>query len=266
MRRIARILCWMLLAALSASAGAEACFSREGAPYWHKDPECDFAGEEWPAGGLPRGEARRIKVSRAEAEGQKPCPGCATDWKPTFTGDFPPWPHAVAPWDLGTSQTWAPKKIRKKWGDPAERMEALCPERVDPETGETIDPDYPDDYAGIFVNAAGGHTLMIVNPTPERVETYRRRLKGEFWVLSARYGWEALRDAQRTADERLDWSAFRIASTGIDVTGNRLEIGVYGDLPENAVRIRSALAALGYDEEGLFAFVPATDPKLIEDF
>ena len=266
MRYIALILCLMLLAVLPASSEAELCFSRENAPYWHKNPDCHFAETDWMDVGILGEETCELEVNQAESEGQKPCPCCATAFAPTFTGDFPDWPHPIAPWDIGTSETWVSKKVREKWGDPAERIKTLCPERIDPNTGECIDPDYPDDYAGLYVNAAGGYTLMIVDPTSERVSTYRRRLNGEFWVLYVLYGWETLRTAQNTVDEQLDWKALCICSTGVDVICNRVVIGVYEDLPTNTVRIRGLLAALGYDSENMFAVISAADTRLIEDF
>ena len=47
MRYIALILCLMLLAVLPASAEAESCYSRENAPYWHKNADCHFAETDW---------------------------------------------------------------------------------------------------------------------------------------------------------------------------------------------------------------------------
>ena len=59
MRCIALVLCLVILAALPASAEAELCFSRENAPYWHKNADCHFAETDLDGCWHPRwGNAR----------------------------------------------------------------------------------------------------------------------------------------------------------------------------------------------------------------
>ena len=139
MRCIALFLCLVILAVLPASAEAELCYSRENAPYWHKNPDCHFAETDWMASGILGEEARKINVSQAESEGQKPCPGCATAFAPTFTGEFPEWTHVLAPWgyekgEMIEDDGWPrgilelPPEVISACGMPAEKLNELFPE------------------------------------------------------------------------------------------------------------------------------------------
>ena len=214
MRYIALILCLMLLAVLPASAEAESCYSRENAPYWHKNPDCHFAETDWMDVGILGGETRALEVNQAESEGQKPCPGCATAFAPTFTGEFPEWTHVLAPWgyekgDMVEDDDWPrgvvelPPDVVSTWGMPVEKLNHLFSEAWDEENEITIDPDYPVDYAGVYKNACGGFTFLLVDPTPRRVAEWRELLEGEFWVISAQYGWNDLRRLAKAAERIL---------------------------------------------------------------
>ena len=285
------VLC-LCLALLPASASAEAgeCSSRLHAPYWHRDADCIF-GEFWR--GNERGdpwypeETRIIPVSQAEAEGQKPCPGCAATFAPMFTGEFPQWTSALAPWgihrgEMDDSDGWPrggaelPRETLASWGMPVEKLRALYPEGEDPETGSIV-TTYPDDYAGVFVNACGGYTILLVDPTEARVQEWRAMLEGEFWVISARYSMNELNALQRWVENQIlepdaermragEPSWYHIVSVGVDEVGNAVEIGVTPDgFDEGVSRIREALSGAGYDDARMISFIPENYPAW-EDF
>lgn len=281
MKPIVLALCLALLAAPPAAAEPEACFSRKNAPYWHRDKACRFAESDWMAQENLGEETRLIEAARAEAEGQKPCPGCATAFAPTFTGDFPEWPHELAPWGYESGEMiddggWPrgefelPEEILKTWGAPDEKLNELFPDAGDFEEGGSSAT--PDDYAGIFVNACGGYTILLVDPTPERVAEWRELLQGEFWVLSARYGYDELKTLARTVSHQIlsadsdrrgrgEDSWYHIVSVGVAQIANAVEIGVTPDgYDEGVRRIREALADAGYTDPGMFRFVPANYP------
>ena len=147
----------LLASSLFASFAEENfCWSRLNAPYWHRDANCHFAETDWMTSDILGDETRRIDVSRAESEGQKPCPGCATEFAPTFTGEFPDWPHTLAPWgyekgDMIEDDDWPrgvvelPADVLKTWGTPDEKLYELFPDAEDfEEGGKSV---YPDDYA-----------------------------------------------------------------------------------------------------------------------
>ena len=283
MKYIALVLCLVILSVLPASAEAELCYSRENAPYWHKKSDCLFAETDWMNVGILGGETRALEVNQAESEGQKPCPGCAATFPPTFTGVFPDWPHTLAPWgyekgDMVEDDGWPrgavelPPEVLSTWGMPWERLNELFPESWDRENDISIEPDYPDDYAGVYMNACGGITLMLVDPSPGRVAEWREMLKGEFWVISARYGWNDLRMLFRAAERVLfadsalredgGPSYFHIVSVSVSQIANAVEIGVLPDgFDEGVQRIREALADAGYSDPCMLRFVPANYPS-----
>lgn len=185
MKYIALVLCLVILSVLPASAEAELCYSRENAPYWHKNADCHFAETDWMDAGILGGETRALEVNQAESEGQKPCPGCAAEFPPTFTGDFPDWPHTLAPWgyekgDIVEDDGWPrgavelPPEVLSAWGMPWERLNELFPESWDRENDIPMDPDYPDDYAGGLYQCL----RMVYLPAGRSHAPARRRVAG----------------------------------------------------------------------------------------
>lgn len=282
MRCIALVLCLVILAALPASAEAELCYSRENAPYWHKNADCHFAETDWMDVGILGGETRALEVNQAESEGQKPCPGCAATFPPTFTGVFPDWPHTLAPWgyekgDMVEDDGWPrgvvelPADVLKTWGAPDEKLYDMFPDAGDFEEGrKTV---YPDDYAGVFINVCGGCTILLVDPSIERVSEWRELLQGEFWVLSARYSYNELKVLARAVSNRIltddserrargETSYYHIVSVSVSQIANVVQIGVLPDgFDEGVQRIREALADAGYSDPCMLRFIPANYPS-----
>lgn len=261
----------------------DTCWSRLHAPYWHSDPDCRFAETDWMKKENLGEKSHQISIVQAKAEGQKPCPGCATAFKPTFTGDFPDWPHTLLPWgyehgDMIDKNGWPhsavelPYEIRSVWGMPTERLHALYPETWDKETGRTIYPDYPEDYAGLYMNACGCATFLLVDPTPERIAVWREKLEGEFWVISAHYSWNELQELANACERVLFAdgeimkegapSYFHIVSVSISSIANAVEIGVTpDDFDEGVVRIQTWLKEAGYNDAGMLCFFPTNYPS-----
>ena len=234
--------------------------------------------------GILGGETRALEVNQAESEGQKPCPGCAATFPPTFTGVFPDWPHTLAPWgyekgDMVEDDGWPrgvvelPPEVLSTWGMPWERLNKLFPETWDRENDITIDPDYPDDYAGLFINACGGCTILLVDPSIERVAEWREILQGEFWVLSACYSYNELKTLAKAVSDRIltadserrvqcEPSYYHIVSVSVSQIANAVEIGVLPDgYNEGVQRIREALADAGYSDPCMLRFKPANYPS-----
>ena len=232
--------------------------------------------------GILGGETRALEVNQAESEGQKPCLGCAATFPPTFTGVFPDWPHTLAPWgyekgDMVEDDGWPqgvvelPADVLKTWGAPDEKLYDMFPEAGDfEEGGKTV---YPDDYAGIYINACGGCTILLVDPSIERVSEWRELLQGEFWVLSARYSYNELKVLARAVSNRIltddserrargETSYYHIVSVSVSQIANVVQIGVLPDgFDEGVQRIREALAEAGYSDPCMLRFVPANYPS-----
>ena len=281
MKPLIALLCLFALC-LPCLAEGDACFSRPDAPYWHRDMDCRFAETGWLAEELPEEpETRLTTVSAAESEGQKPCPGCAADFRPAFSGKFPAWDSPLAPWGIDKGEMteadgWPrgeaelPPEVLRAWGDAAGRLHELYPEATDPGTGKPIDPAYPDDYAGIFGNACGGYTLMLVEPDDESVARWRDRLGCEFWVISARYGLNELQALARSmerwfmdADHALRAGGgeafYHISAVGVSAVSNAVEVGVVPEhFDEGVARMRRVLSDAGVDIAGRVRFGPAS--------
>lgn len=270
----------VILLGCPAMASEALCYSRLNAPYWHRDAACRFAETSWKASEEIGEETRMVDVAAVEAEGQKPCPGCAAAFPPTFTGDFPEWTHEISPWGIDSGEMidvdgWPrgvaelPPEVLARWGDASEGLHERFPEGWDKEAQDVIEPSYPDDYAGIFFNACGGYTLLLVDPTPQRVAEWRNLLESEFWVLSARYGWNELRALQHSAESWFmnvdsarmgvgDAAYYHITQIGVDIIDNAVEIGVDPDVFEEGVqRMRRVLASEGVDAPDRIRFFPA---------
>ena len=97
-------------------------------------------------------------------------------------------------------------------------------------------------------------------------------LEGEFWVISAQYGWNNLRRLLRAAERilsadsalRRDGGAsyFHIVSVSMSEIANAVQIGVLPDsFDEGVQRIREALADAGYSDPCMLRFVPANYPS-----
>lgn len=240
-KRIAAIALIICMAGTCGVAGeAEKVFKVGTAPYYHADGTCSFGNFSL---NCKFSGPERVEIpSEAEAEtmGLRPCPSCTTEFKPTFTGTFPEWKHDINPWDFGNNDTRLSKEARKDWGNVADAISEIAGEGP-----------YPEDYAGIFYNACGGYTIMMVNPTPERIEKYRKTLKGEFWVMEATYSMNEMRALQNELTNIMGFDGLTIRSLGVSVDGNCLAIGANDTSEEALTAILAYMGMKGFDDPGM---------------
>lgn len=231
----------ILMLAFSAYAEAEVYYAAENRSWYHAEKGCDFGGLAL-RGGETGPESRELTKAEAEALYLRPCPACAREWKAVFSGDFPEWTHAIAPWGIGQGggpETYLPYELRKEWGDFSNAMHE-----------KYGDGPFPDGYASLYMNASGGVTMMLTEPTMERVEIIRRYMGAEFWTLEADFDWNYL---TRLQDALVDMMGdeFGIHSIGTCVDGNCLSVGVDQDTPEIAEAICKIIEEKGFDRRAV---------------
>ena len=240
---------WLMAAGLAfAENGSERYFARPNEAYCHNDPNCSFG--VWETGDEYTELLTYASRGEAEAAGARLCPSCAADWKPMFTGSFPAWTLEIRPWVIGSPDTWLPAEVREAWGNVPERIYELWPQTFGGEGDRA-----PDDYAGVFLNACGGYTVLMTNPTAERAADYRDTLDCDFWVMEARYSLNELLEAQSWITEKLmggeeNW--FGIVSCGVMEDMNRVEIGTTDASPENRAAILRTLCENGFTGRNFF--------------
>ena len=233
-----RLLLIALALICAVPAFAEGVWSRASEGYYHKDANCTFGMEYTWSESEPRAER-----SVADCASQTACPSCASDWLPRFTGDFPEWKHEIQPWACGASpETAFPYEIRRAWLD-------------DPEAGTPDEDaiDWPSFYAGCFANASGGLTVMVVQPTEDRIQALRILMGGDFWVLSANYSRAELLDLQATVvDSLMTDGLYGVHGSGMDSVLNRVTISVDDDSEEIRAGIAAALREKGFSDGHMF--------------
>jgi hypothetical protein len=209
-------------------------------PYYHENETCGFGGfSMYTYLDVPE----RMKITDevvASGEGLRPCPSCTSAFRPVFTGDFPEWKHEINPWEFGSMDTHLSRDIRSGWGDAANAIYEIAGEGP-----------YPEDYAGIFVNACGGYTIMMVNPTPERIQKYRETLGAEFWVMEATYSMNELMALQKELENIMGFDGLAINSLGMSVDGNCIVIGANDTSPEAHAAIYAYMAMKGFEKPGM---------------
>lgn len=230
-----RLLLIALALIFAVPALAEGVWSNASEGYYHKDENCTF--------GVRNEETvERAELSIDDCASQTACPSCASDWSPSFTGDFPEWKHEVKPWAFGVSdETRLSDDVRRAWLD-------------DPEAGTPDEDavDWPSFYAGRFANASGGLTVMVVQPTEDRVQALRILMGGDFWVLSANYGRAELLDLQAAVGSLMADGLYGVHTTYVDVVLNRVIIGVDNASEENCASIANALREKGFSDANMF--------------
>lgn len=233
-----RLLLIALALICAVPAFAEGVWSSASEGYYHKDANCTFGMEYTWSESEPRAER-----SVADCASQTACPSCASDWPPRFTSDFPEWKHEIQPWAFGASpETAFPYEIRRAWWD-------------DPEVGTPDEDaiDWPSFYAGRFANASGGLTVMVAQPTEDRVQALRILMGGDFWVLSANYGRAELLDLQAVVvDSLMTDGLYGVHGSGMSSDLNRVTISVDDDSEEIRAGIADALRDKGFADGRMF--------------
>ena len=225
---------------ISVCAAEEIMYRVGNIPYYHRDAACDFGGFSMHSSSDMQ---ERTEITDKVGENGvtlRPCPSCASEFRPVFTGDFPEWQHDINPWELGNPDTHVSKDIRSTWGGAADAIYEIAG-----------NGPYPEDYAGIFFNACGGYTIMMVNPTPERIEKYRQTLKSEFWVMEATYSMNELMKLQDELIHIMGFDGLTVNSLGVSVDGNCLLIGANDTSAEASRAIYAYMAMKGFDDPGM---------------
>lgn len=236
-----KIFAWMLIMLLSIAACGEeqVYYAAENRSWYHIEEGCDFGGFALGRD-FEEPEFRALTKPEAEAEYLRPCPACAREWQAAFSGDFPEWSHEIAPWALdGGEETHLPYEIRKAWGDFSGKMYE--------EYGEG---PFPDGYAGLYVNASGSVTLLLVDPSPERMDIICRYMGAEFWALDADFDRNYLDGLQGVISGMMG-DIYGIHVCGISVDGNCVMVGVDDDAPEIREEICRAIEEKGYDRRAI---------------
>lgn len=227
------------------------CYHSGNSPYYHWDAACDFGtfslnNEDY--------DWEKAVLGNDAIQNYRPCPGCASAFVPTFSGSFPEWPHEEKPWDFGNANTRLSPAQRESWGNVADA--------IDERFGEG---PYPEDYAGIYYNACGGYTIMMVNPTPERIEAYRSALKGEFWVVEATYSLNTLRALQTCMEAIMGFEGLNICETSVSIDGNCLVVGADRVDASAQSAITAYMAMKGYEDPKMLVLEPA-EPSVTSAF
>ena len=241
------MLCVMFL--LGSACSAETVYGVVGEPYYHTDPNCTFGNF---CANIQRYEAAAEgSLLKAQKYGMRACPCCASQWIPIFTTGFPDYEGEIKPYGFGVSE-YVDSKLISKWGNFAQKMETLFPTDY---YGILNITEYPEDYAGVYLNASGTYTVLIVNPTSDRIADYRKNTGCEFWVLNAEYSMNELNGLDNVAV--LLWSAdtdntFNIVSVGVNVEMNRVEIRTTDVSTKNVNRLSQCIEACGFSSDMLW--------------
>lgn len=229
----------LLLLINAANAEEQVYYAAEHQSWYHAKQGCDFGGAALSSSFA---EPVFFEMTKEEAEIAylRPCPACAREWRAAFSGEFPTWEHDVEPWSLGGSfDTYLPVDVRSAWGDFSNAMYELY----------GFGP-FPDDYAKHYRNASGGVTVMLVNPSLDRMESIREHLGADFWVLEADFDWNYLTELQNMLSDMMG-EKFGIHSVGANVEGNCLNVGVDNDESEIIEAIYNAIKEKGYDRRAV---------------
>lgn len=240
-RYLAAVIAFMIcLPAMAMAAEANPVWKVGIIPYYHGDETCTYGDFSlYSDFEIPEREKIASEVA-AETMGLRPCPACASAFGPVFTGEFPDWDHEIAPWDFGGMDTYLPRDVRAAWGDAGNVIYEMVGEGP-----------FPEDYAGRYRNASGGYTIMMVDPTPERIEKYRKTLKSEFWVMAATYSMNELRALQDDLTDIMGFDGLTINSLYVSEGCNCVVVGANDTSPEALTAIHAYMAMKGYDDPGM---------------
>lgn len=231
MKAICLLLALVLLTVPFALAEPTVCTAGTE-PYFHARPDCRFGC----FGAQDFSGTQRCTEAEALGQGKRPCPGCMG--APVFTGEFPEWTHDVMPWDFGGMDTWLSSEILVRWGDAGDALRAL--------------DALPGDFAGLFRNACGGYTVMLVHPDEVRIAQLRSQLGCEFWVMDAEFRRSDLDAIQAAVCRLMEEGRFGVHGCYVKEDANRTVIET-DDASEETVRgVADALAEAGFEDPRMY--------------
>lgn len=216
--------------------------------YYHADVDCDRpdADAALASGAteiFERKAYQKYEISAdAAAEFQKlPCPLCVKKIAPVYLGS------AMTEWRSATTLPWAmtdgkKEKItdatfRKEVADTHAAFSAYYEEYAELGSGEVKRRhEYPDCFAGLYKNAQGGCSYMLVDPNDEMRDAFRNRFGGGAWIVPAKYGEnEVYENRERLFAALMEWCAQNpsIDASPVyavsDPANNCAYIAVYGE-------------------------------------
>lgn len=242
--KITTALLLMLILLCGMAGQAETVYFAFGEPYYHKNASCEF-GTFTMSDDNARYQLECDKDFAVSCD-CRVCPSCASAFKPYFTGKGTTWIHEVKPWDFGGPDTYVDQSIRDKWGDPSGRINEMYPDIY---IGYHT---YPSNYAGIFRNACGGYTLLMVKPTAAKCKSWSKALKSDFWVIEAKYSLNQLNTLYDYAlRELLSLNVHGVNSVGIAVDANRVTIGTPDVSIKNQALILADIVSKGYPSDAV---------------
>ncbi|MBQ3080563.1 MAG: hypothetical protein IJC48_11295 [Clostridia bacterium] len=234
--RIASILVSLILVfSFSCISEESLVYASSAEAYYHLSPVCRFGN----FGAAIQENSSEVSLVAAVYNYQRACPACASEWKVVFSGSFPEWTHETAPWDFGSLDTYLPYEITKNYGEANEALYAL----------EAL----PDDFGGIFRNASGTFTLLIKNPTIEKVQYFKSLLNADFFVMEATYDKNTLLRLQSDISTLFgDENGYGIHTSCLFDDANRIVITTNNLSSENILAIEDALYQMGWTDKGMY--------------
>jgi len=182
---------------MSDSAGEKEYFTTDEDKYYHTDIACD-KGKKFP-----------LSEEAALLFGKSACPLCVKGTQPVYTGDCAfEWTFEGKPWMLNTAdfelrqrvRNSVPEAFREESWETEAQFDALY---INDDTGEQKQT-FPEDYAGRYLNAAGGLTFLLVDPTPQSIAAFDAAYGGGVWIVPAKYGKEELEVIRQETIESIE--------------------------------------------------------------
>ena len=151
--------------------------------YYHADPDCDrpkVEGREI----YERACYRKYPISeQAASEFDKTaCPVCVKDYAPVYLGEYAP------DWS-GESQPWEPLVDTDAITMELNRYRSECQDTYERFAAYYQDHPYPEHFAGMWFNNSGGYTYAVIEPTQDKLDSFKRLFGGGAWIVPAKYNY-----------------------------------------------------------------------------
>ena len=151
--------------------------------YYHSDPDCDRP-KRTDREIYERECYRKYPISeKAASEFDKAaCPVCIKDYAPVYLGEhMPEWPDGFEPWgndpDVVPAANLTPYVSEGQ--QTYERFAAYYREHP-----------YPEHFAGMWFNNSGSYTYAVIEPTQDKLDSFKRLFGGGAWIVPAKYNYD----------------------------------------------------------------------------
>ena len=201
--------------------------------YYHLNTACDD-GTKYPISG-----------EAAVLFGKRACPVCTKKTQPVYTGECEfVWNREEPMWELNGLDLETLAQVRKSLPEQfyeesritGEKFDSIFYEVYNKKTGEfSMSYPWPENYAGKYVNMAYAKTFLLVDPTEESIEEFKRVCGGGVWVVAAKYGMTELEQAREEAVTLVEEYCethpeldARWVGHGLDIYRNTVNLEIYG--------------------------------------